>query len=61
MERHALLAKKKSSKTFFVISKRFRVQRLAAQVPLDMGIFLLIVLIDLSVNNLHGYLYLYSK
>ena len=35
-------AKKKSSKTFFVISKRFRVQRLAAQVPLDMPIFCLL-------------------
>ena len=31
-------AKKKSSKTFFVISKWLRVQRLAAQVPPDMWI-----------------------
>ena len=33
------LRRRKAVKLFFVISKRFRVQRLAAQVPLDMDIY----------------------
>ena len=34
------LRRRKAVKLFFVISKRFRVQRRAAQVPLDMPIYL---------------------